>query len=406
MQLHDFVPHSFVLGVLFALSVSAPPASAQCGPDGLDGGPCCAPTTANLPTFPSLTTDALFICYDNCQPSLSKSYCAILGPPIPMTAGGLVLCADYTIRIRLVDCTTGALFWTGGVRAFYSRNWQESSTPGTVDLNVWRFVINGDFAPTALVPANPCERPGCLTQYNRIYFTGHLDYALNCSTGNWSTAFALSHECDGIHHAPGTARPAPAIGLHPSRSFTMVGPGSTFVPTVTTSASNGPITQQAIRWNRWIAAAPTCTFEERAQGVFQAQNAFCTCVTASVSPQYVNTMVQAIGSCGSTIGPSGQGPFQQKRLGGWTSATQFPGQEQVLFDFGWLLTVDGCTGTTSNEWYEGSETLKGFPAFDFFGVPLDSQFEDLGSSNLSTTSSAVFIGASHVCDVILNFNLP
>ena len=186
----------------------------------------------------------------------------------------------------------------------------------------------------------------------------------------------------------------------------MVGPGSTFLPTVTTSASNGPINQQAIRWNRWIAAAPTCTFEERAQGVFQAQNAFCTCVTASVSPQYINTLVQAFGSCGSTIGASTAGPFQQKRLGGWTSATQFPGPEQVLFDFGWLLTVDGCTGTTSNEWYEGSETLKGFPAFDFFGVPLDSQFEDLGSCNLSTTSSAAFIGASHVCDVLLNFNLP
>jgi hypothetical protein len=408
MQLrHIPVSRSFLLAIPLALAVFAPPAAAQCGPDGLDGGPCCAPTSAILPQFPSLTTDAQFICFENCQTNLSVKYCAILGPPIPMTVGGVVLCADYTIRIRLVDCATGALFWTGGVRAFYSRNWQESSAAGVVDLNVWRFVVNGDFAPTPLVPANPCERPGCLVQYNRIYFSGHIDYALECATGNWKVAFALSHECDGIHHAPGTARPAPAIGLHPTRSFTMVGPGSTFVPSITTvGKSDGSITQQAIRWNRWIATAPTCTFEERATGLFHAQNEQCLCVTAGAAPQYISTVVQAFGSCGSSINPSGLGLFQQKRIGGWTSPTQFPGVEQVLFDFGFLQTVDGCLGVTSHEWYEGSETLKGFPALDFFGLPLDPQFEDLGSCNLSTTSAAVHIGAPHFSNVILNFNLP
>jgi hypothetical protein len=407
MQLLHSISRSIFIPACLALAVAAPPAAAQCGPDGLDGGPCCAPTNAILPAFPSLTTDSLFICYDNCQTSLVKTYCAILGPPIPMTVNGTTLCGVYNIRIRLVDCATGVGFWTGGVRAFYSRNWQESSAAGTVDLNVWRFVVNGDFSPTPLVPNTPCERPGCTVQYNRIYFSGHVDYALECATGNWKTAFALSHECDGIHHAPGTARPAPAIGLHPTRSFTMVGPGSTFVPAVTTvGQSNGPITNQAIRWNRWVATAPTCTFEERAQGIFQAQNPFCFCVTAALTPQYVPTLVQAIGSCGSTINPSGMGPFLQKRLGGWTNPAQFPGVEQLLFDFGWLLTVDGCTGTTSQEWYEGSETLKGFPALDFFGLPLDPQFEDLGSSNLSTTSAAVQIGAPHFSNVLLNFNLP
>lgn len=408
MQLSQFVSPSLVLAACLAFVMSAPPASAQCGPDGLDGGPCCAAANAVLPAFPSLTTDSMFICYENCQTSLTRSYCAILGPPIPMTTStGAVLCGVYNIRIRIVDCATGAGIWTGGVRAFYSRNWQESTLPGAVDLNVWRFVVNGDFAPTPLVPANPCERPGCLTQYNRIYFSGHIDYALECATGSWKVAFALSHECDGIHHAPGTARPAPAAGLHPTRSFTMVGPGSTFFPSVPSAGmSQGPITQQAIRWNRWGIAPSACTFEERAQGNLQASNQFCFCVTASPSQQYILTAVQATGQCGSAISPAISGPFQQKRLGGWTSPTQFPGVEQLLFDFGYLRTADGCTGAQGDQWYEGSETLKGYPAIDFTGVPLDPQFEDLGSCNLSTTSSAVQIGAPHFSDVLLNFNLP
>ena len=44
------------LAATFALAFSAAPATAQglCGPDNLDGGPCCLPTGVNLPSFPKI----------------------------------------------------------------------------------------------------------------------------------------------------------------------------------------------------------------------------------------------------------------------------------------------------------------------------------------------------------------
>ena len=44
-----------------------------------------------------------------------------------------------------------------------------------------------------------------------------------------------------------------------------------------------------------------------------------------------------------------------KRIGGWTSLTQYPGQEFVLFDFGFLRHVNGFTGVGTRQWFEGVE---------------------------------------------------
>jgi len=398
--------------VAFALAAvlyASPPADAQCVPDGLDAGPCCGPAGANLPQFPPVMTDVRFICFDNCVPSLNNLYCANVGVPIPIQTGGAIMCGVYNIRIRLKTCGTNVFVWNGGVNAYYSRNWQESSVPGTVNLTVWRFVVNGDFAPLPPLPTSPCDRPGCLVQFSRVYFSGYIDYAFDCLSNTWRMSFALSHECDKIHHAPGTARPAPAAGsFHPTRSFSMVAPGSTF--TVATAAgvqSNGPIIQEAMRWNDYSTAPQICRFEERAQGIFQAGNTFCFCAgPPPANPQYIDTMVSAQGACGSSVVPSPNGPFTQKQIGGWTSATAWPGQEFVLFDFGWLDTKNGCIGTGRPEWYEGGETIGGFPATDFAGVALGRQFEDLGSARFSFINPAVRIGAPHVCEYLLNFNLP
>jgi hypothetical protein len=393
---------------LVVLAVSAPRAAAQCGQaDGLDGGPCCAAAFAQIPQIPAFQTDARFICFDNCAPALNTLYCANLGPPIPMGSGGAIVCGAYFIRLRLKVCGTTNFVWLGALNAMYSRNWLESSVPGTVNLTVWRFIVNGDFLPTASLPNTPCDKPGCTVQFTRVYFSGHVDYAYDCITNTWSVAFAINHECDGIHHQPGTARPAPASGFHPTRNFSIVGPGSTFAVASTGAIrSDGPINQQAIRWNNWGPAPVACTFEEPASGFFQAQNDVCFCATASPNLQYTFSNVSAFGACGSAINPVAGFPFLQKRIGAWTSATTFPGQEFVLFDVGRLGALKGCTGVNSIEWFEGSETIGGFPAYEFSGLALDPEFEDLGSANNSFTNPAVKIGAPHVSNCILNFNLP
>jgi hypothetical protein len=393
------------LSAAAALALAALPARAQCGPDGLDGGPCCAPAGVVLPQIPGLTQDMRWLCFDTCQPTVNNLYCVQVGTPIPVKQGGVAVCGAYTIRFKASVCGTPTVLWNGLTRAHYSRTWLESTSAGTV-LQVWRFLVNGDFAPTANVPMSPCDRPACLGTYNRIYFTGYIDYAFDCATGNWEFAFGLTHECDGIHHDPSSWRPAPATGLHPTRSFTMVSPGAAFVAASTAPIqSDGPIFQQAMRWNNWALSPNICTFEEPCQGNFFAQNQFCMCLPAVATPQYISSFVNAMSVCGSSVNPSPLGMFLQKRIGGWTNPGAFPGNEFLLFDIGWLDYTNACTGLFSNEWFEGVETIDGYPAFDFTGGTLGRQFEDVESCNQSPTSMAIKIGAPHVPYYVLNFNM-
>jgi hypothetical protein len=406
MPARNCSPWCFALFALIACLLAAPPAQSQCVPDNLDAGPCCAPANVVLPQFPSILKDARWICFDACQPTLNNLYCVKLGVPQPIPTANGPICGQYTIRFTLTQCGTTNVVWNGLVRANYERNWLEAGSTGAINFTVWRFTINGDFAPGFALPNTPCDRPQCLNVYNRCYFTGYIDYALDCATGVWQAAWALDHECDGIHHVPGSARPAPATGLHPTRSFTMVGPGAPFVlGAVGGPQSNGPIIQQSMRWNNWAASPAICRFEESCQGVFQAQNSFCMCNTAG-APGYIASFVNANGNCGSSVNPSPVGIFMQKRVGGWMAGPQFPGNEYLLIDLGYLAHVNGCTGVFSQEWFEGAETIGGNPAFDFSGQPLGQQFEDLESCNASSTSSATLIGGPHVPYYLLNFNLP
>jgi hypothetical protein len=380
-------------------------ARAQCGPDGLNGGPCCAPAGVTLPQFPATNMNARWICFDTCSAQSTQVYCSHLGAPNPMQGGGALICGAYTIRVQLRDCGTTGLYWNGSVKAFYSRNWQATSLPGAINLNVWRFVVNGDLLPGPALPANSCQRPDCMNQFARLHVTGYVDYAYDCINGTWQSSWKLSHECDSVHHQPGTARPAPPTGFHPTRSYTVVAPDAGFIVSpASPNVSNGAIAQQALRKNNWATSPQICTFEEACTGTFTAQNQFCQCVPTGLS-QYVATAVSAAGTCGSAVVPSANGLFEQKRIGRWTNPAAYPGTQFLLFDFGWLSTQDGCTGAGSQEWYEGVETIRGYPAYDFAGTPLGSQFEDLASANLSATSQAPRIGAPHIAYWLLNFNL-
>lgn len=398
----------FALALGLAAGAFSADAQAQCGlPDNLDGGPCCAPTAVNLPSFPAMSQQGLWICFDNCAPALQRPFCVTIGKPKPVAQAGALVCGEYNIRYQLKDCATGLLHWTGGVRATYSRTWFESTSAGTAPMTVWRFIINGDLVPTNNVPNNNCERPASLNNYSRVYFSGHIDYALNCATNTWSVAWSLNHECDAVHHSPISARPAPAAGFDPGKSFSIVGPAAGFVVAPNqTLISDGPITSGSMRWNNWAATPAICTFREPALGNFVANNQYCLCGPATAGAQNVDSFVSAQSQCGSSVTPSPTGRFTQKRIGMWTLAGTFPGPEHLLFDYGELRLQNGCTGAGTIEWYEGPETIGGFPAFDAAGLVLGRQFEDLGSCNTSATNPARRIGAPHVTYSILNFNLP
>lgn len=390
------------------LTNASPPASSQCGPDGLDGGNCCSPSGVVLPDLPSKRSDVRWLCFRFCQLVKNFEYCADLGKPVPATGpAGSALCGVFDISVRLRTCVLPLkVFWNGNLRAYYSRTWSESTVAGAPNLQVWRFLVNGDLIPTSQV-TGISFLPDCSLSFNGVYFSGYIDYAYDCVIGNWKVAFAFSHECDAIHHAPGTARPAAGGGFHPSRSFSIVGPGSTFVPAVAGPRSDGTPTNLSFRKNDWSLPSSVCLLRDNASpiGYFDPQNEFCTCV-AGAAGQYISTAVELNGLC-ARARPSFTGELLvQKRIGSWTDATKFPGNEFVLFDFGYLNYFDLCGGMITEEWFEGVETVGGFPAVDFNGLPLGPEFEDLGSSNTSFLNTAPRIGAPHVCDHILNVNLP
>ncbi len=397
---------SLVVSLAVSLTAFASSASAQvCAPDGLDQGNCCQPAGVVLPTIPAISMTAKFLCFNNCSPQINANLCVDIGAPQAVGAGGALVCGIYTIRYQIRVCSTGAVIWTGSMRAHYSRNWQESSIPGAVNLGVWRFLLNGDLVPTVnLPPGNPCIRPVCVSTFGRAYFTGYIDYAFDCNTGTWAAAWGLTHECDAIHHPLGSARPAPAAGLHPTRSFTFVGPGAGFTVTNNIPPSQGTVVSEAVRWNNWAALPLICTFEERVLGTITVGTPFCFCSTA-VAPQYIPTLLTGTGGCGTNFASSTASPFLQKRIGNWTNPAVFPGLEFLLFDLG-RVTYASCIGITTTEWFEGVETLRGYPAFDYNGNPLPFTFEDIGSSNRAPNNMAVWIGAPHLSQFIMNLNAP
>ncbi|MCK6446487.1 MAG: hypothetical protein L6Q99_08865 [Planctomycetes bacterium] len=392
---------ALVVSVLFAR-----PARAQCLPDGLDQGPCCLSTFPNLPAFPNMPgLSVRWLAFNNCNVAANATMCARIFPPQPKQFQGAFACGAFDIPIRLRQCGLNIGLWSGTLNGYYSRNWQAASTVGTA-LTVWRFVVNGDLKPSTNVPNNQNFRPACQPFTQSVYFTGYIDYALDCSTNTWQVAWMLTHECDAVHHTSNSARPAPASGYHPGRSFTVVGPGAGFVVNTTNPLiSNGPVAQGSFRNNIWVAPN-TCTFEEPAIGGSLtpfADTCFCN---PGPTGQYSMGTLAAGGACGTQLMPSPIGNFNQKRIGTWTNGNVFPGIQTLLFDFGYLDYVDGCTGVLSSEWFEGVETIRGFPAFEFTGLALGTQFEDVMSCNASPTVPNTLIGAPHVVNYIVNLNLP
>ncbi|MBI1852491.1 MAG: hypothetical protein HYR85_19285 [Planctomycetes bacterium] len=394
-------------------AAAASPAWAQCMPDNLTG-PCWQPTQVRLPQFPRIQDGVKYICWDNCSPRINRDVCIDIGAPVPTTA-----CGVYRIAVTIRTCGAAAqVLWTSTLTAHYSRNWIETDPAGN-RLGVWRFILNGDMIPSSFVVqrygTNPCAVPPCFFTFGRFYVQGYIDYAQNCQTLQWRAAAAIDHGCDAITHGPASARPAPAAGFHPTRSYTWVVPALGFVPYSSANVfppSAGPIVLEALRVNNWAAQPNICVFEEPVQqGNFLPLQQFCLCPSTVNSPQYVASVVQGAGVCGSTFdtgtAPIGPIPFVQKRIGNWTIAATFPGVEFLLLDMGNQRYFDSCRQLSTIEYFEGVETIDGYPAISYTGITLPRQFEDLASSNVTTAPlPTMIIGVPHISWYIENLNLP
>jgi hypothetical protein len=63
--------------------------------------------------------------------------------------------------------------------------------------------------------AGPCAVPPCAPPFGlKVHFSGYIDYAIDCSTGQMLNAWMVTHGCDSVDHAPGYPR---AGSFHPDR---------------------------------------------------------------------------------------------------------------------------------------------------------------------------------------------
>ncbi len=400
---------SFVARMTYDLS--------QCGlRDNLDGGPCCTATSVVLPQFPSTSASVKYICFRDCGIRINGDVCVSINAPVPAQVAGTDVCGVFLIPYSIKTCGGNpTILWSGTMRAHYSRNWMASSEEGGApDTEVWRLLLNGDLIPSAFLiqrfASNPAVVPPCIAAFNnRAHFWGYIDYARNCRTGVFATAWALNHDCDSFEHGPTSARPG---AFHPGLSYDFVGPANGFVVDPSSPPlSFGGIAQEAVRKNDWAAAPAICLLEEPVQGVMDFGIPYCPCETGSSGgSQFLTAFLQAQGNCGTTLAlaPNAPIPLVRKRVGNWTNGAIYPGVESLLLEQGFLTFNDGCgSGSLPDQYFKGVETLGGFPAFHIGPAltPLGQHFQDLGSANRSPGNVSPKVGAPYVTHYILNLNI-
>jgi len=157
---------TIILASLLALS-----AGAQCPqPDLLDDLGNCIFAEPSLPAFLAVQTLSVGICWNDCAVESQNPVLAKWGQLRPaQTAAIPPLCTIYIARLDLADPVTGVNEWGRPIRCFYSRTWVENDSLGR-QLQVWRFLTNGDLRPTATAGPTPCPVPPCAAAFtNRVH---------------------------------------------------------------------------------------------------------------------------------------------------------------------------------------------------------------------------------------------
>ena len=362
------------LAGLLALNL---PALAQCPtPDNLDG-PCCAPTAANFPRLESFSHEAKSICWLRCDIDNVDDCTAEWRFP----TGGLPdPCRIDSAVLRMRDAA-GDIKWRGRLRAQYSRTWLELDSTVGAEYQVWRFLLFGDMRPSP--GPDPCPVPPSAAAHgNRVKFTGYIDVAVHCATGERSYAWMLTHACDAIDHITGFPRGGT---FQPDRSYTFVGPGAGFVVSPIVPGEGGGSPFGAVRRVTRVAGSfnLTCETRERIDHFLQPMDRFCLC--QGNFEQWQISSIQAGGGCGSSFAAQNAfiPGFLSMGIGGWTDPTTYPGVESLRWNAAGYQYFDGCDGVSREEVFFGVTTIEGYAAFDvgtFGGTALPLTFIDQGNA--------------------------
>jgi hypothetical protein len=406
--------HRFAVLAALCLAALQTTSSPQAGcfvPDGLNG-PCWMPANALLPNFPTITLPSTSICWINCTPT---QVCADMTVGAPV----MVRCGVYNAPLMVSDCA-GLGLLSAGLNLDYTRTWMEVD-PAGIGYQVWRFVVKADVR--AIPPIMPsCTVPPCLGAHPTAFYYGYLDYAKNCSTGQFEAALVLFHNCDRFIHDPlFSNRPG---AFHPGTSYALVGPSTAANPFVAMAAvaPAGMIVAEAVR-NVPPPGAALCFTEDPVNGAIQFIINGCVCPFALNPKQTTARILRATGTCVdpmfgptnfTTVNPMNPFPWLHDittAIGTWTSPTgPYPGPEFVWVDEAPVLYRDSCPKLAYGELYYGASTSKGFTVVPTTPGPMLTQnFTDLASNASWTPPGAPvfpFAGTALATRNLIYLNVP
>lgn len=410
--IHRIILLSFAIAASCALGTSL---CAQCPtPDGLGVGPCCTSVTPDLPPIQEFGHESLGICWRDCDVEELRSYKVLVrrssNAPFSPIGTGRGACDSRLVEFLLYT-PVGKLAWRGRLDLTYSRTWVETDGSGT-DIQVWRFLANGDLRPGSSAGLSPCPVPPCAAVHaGRARYTGYVDYARECPTGGFQFAWMLTHACDVLEHAPNFPRGG---AFHPNRAYTFVGPSAGFTIGPIQPIVSGGTSLESVRRIRLstggMAGASRCEFEEQIDAGLDPQQELCLCGFPAAPGQYAISDLGLGSACGTSISSPG-GPFLpgyvSMGIGAWTDASRYPGLETLRWTTGGYDYFDPCVGVTRQEVFHGVTTLGGYAASRLLptgpGSPLPSKFVDQVNS-LDRPGTGTIMNVPFRSDHVINLN--
>jgi hypothetical protein len=370
---------------LGALALSAP-SSAQCiQPDYLWWGsfydhPQCSLAPLTLPTFPGFNQEALELEWQDCALKTQDSVTVKWGAPFnPVSVPGAPASTqDMTSQVRLTDTSSGDLIGNGSFNLTYSRTWSEDSNTSKY-WQVWRFLVNGDLRYSMSAGNPSLSVPACAVRHQgRVRYTGYVDWAVNCSTGEWSNSWMLTHAPDEFEHVPGHPREG---GFHCARAFTFVGPANGFIANSllpTESGMQGDDYRSLVRRVRRPKKAlvpatglaspsvfvPSSSFEEQVGFTIQPKAQGCPCASSGTG-QFATATLVINGDFLTTLKSTDQlvTEFTSMSIGSWTDPSVYPGAEDVRWNIAEYEYFEPCTNSSRMEIFHGVTTMGGHEAF-------------------------------------------
>jgi hypothetical protein len=232
--------------------------------DGLDFVSCDPPDIANLnlPDFPtSFGENCKLIRWAWDLPSFDGQ--RMMRVEIENFSPDPSTCGVYVGTVKFIDQITNALWYTGKLKFYYTRNYlHESWTPFGVNQQIaFRFVVKGDLErEPGITPPGPflilCTRQSnTVNWYNKIFVYGGLDLLFDANADNMQGfKLSLGHN-DGwyTHHPNCSQRPivwtgeGDIIGHYCQRGWLFVSPGSNFVFYPGFLPPTGGFTEEAFR---------------------------------------------------------------------------------------------------------------------------------------------------------------